>query len=248
MYKIVICDDDANFITYMENMLYACGFGKREIEIYGVVSGEECIQTLKRMTACDLLILDMQMSGMDGHATAKAFRSIFPDALLVFCSGAVQPTDESFKTSPFRYLKKAYSDEKMLEELKPVVDKMIELKKLPYIIGKNHNNTVKLRPNDILFIENYKRGSSIYVHKDSKDYSFEDRITTKKKLQELYEELKDFGFEYAHNSYIVNLHYVIKFKSEGIIKLVDGLELNVSRSKMPNFRKELSRVMSGKYS
>lgn len=247
MYKIVICDDDTNFIDYIEKKLYNCGLSKRDTEIYHASSGEECIDLVKHMSKCDLLILDMQMPGMDGHETAKLFRDYFKDSLLVLCSGVVQPTDESFKVTPYRYLKKSYSDEKMLEELKDVTAKMIELKSIPYIIGKNHNNIVKLQPSDILFIENYKRGSALYVHQEMKNYSFEDKITTDKKLKELYDELKEYDFEFAHNSYIVNMRYVIKLKSEGIIKLIDGTELNVSRSKMPNFRKELTRVMSSKY-
>ncbi len=97
-----------------------------------------------------------------------------------------------------------------------------------------------------LFLNVLDLGYSL-IHENSKDYSFENRITTKKKLPELYEELKDFDFEYAHNSYIVNLHYVIKMKSEGVLKLCNGCELNVSRSRLPDFRKALSRVMGEKY-
>ena len=102
MYKIVICDDDKNFIFYMKEMLLRCDLSERQVTFYEVTSGEECLLTVERMTSCDLIILDMQMSGMDGHATAKQFRKLFPDSLLVFCSGVSKPTDESFKTTPFR--------------------------------------------------------------------------------------------------------------------------------------------------
>lgn len=231
----------------MKNMILQCGISQREIEFIDVSSGEECINVVQRMPFCDLLILDMQMKGMDGHATAKCFRQTFPDSLLVFCSGIVLPTDESFKTTPFRYLKKSYNDEKMLSELKAILDRMIECKKIPYIIGRNHGNIVKLRPNDILYIDNTKRGSEIHIHEDLKEYSFEDKITTRKKLAELYEELRNFDFEYAHSSYIVNLNHVIKFKAEGVIKLSNGEELNISRSRMPEFRRALAAVMSEKY-
>ena len=108
MYKIVICDDDKNFIFYMKEMLLRCDLSERQVTFYEVTSGEECLLTVERMTSCDLIILDMQMSGMDGHATAKHFRKLFPDSLLVFCSGVSKPTDESFKTTPFRYLRKNY--------------------------------------------------------------------------------------------------------------------------------------------
>ena len=228
MYKIVICDDDKNFISYMKGMLLRCDLSERQVTFYEVTSGEECLLTVERMTSCDLIILDMQMSGMDGHATAKQFRKLFPDSLLVFCSGVSKPTDESL-------------------ELTAVVEKMKQMKKRTYVMGKNHMNIVKVYPDDILYIDNYKRGSEIHVQENYKDYSFEDRITTKKKLAELYTDLKGYGFEYAHNSYIVNLNHVVKLKSEGVIKLSNGEELNVSRSRMPEFRRALAAVMSEKY-
>lgn len=247
MYKIVICDDDKNFISYMKEMLLRCDLSECQVTFYEVTSGEECLLTVERMTSCDLIILDMQMSGMDGHATAKQFRKLFPDSLLVFCSGVSKPTDESFKTTPFRYLRKNYGDDKMLLELTAVVEKMKQMKKRTYVMGKNHMNIVKVYPDDILYIDNYKRGSEIHVQENYKDYSFEDRITTKKKLAELYTDLKGYGFEYAHNSYIVNLNHVVKLKSEGVIKLSNGEELNVSRSRIPEFRRALAAVMSEKY-
>ena len=172
MYKIVICGDDKNFISYMKEMLLRCDLSEHQVAFYEVTSEEECLLT---------------------------------------------------------------------------VEKMNRTNRISYIVGKNHTNIVKVSPDDILYIDNYKRGSEIHVRENYKDYSFEDRIMTKKKLAELYTDLKEYGFEYAHNSYIVNLNHVVKFKSEGVIKLSNGKELNVSRSKMPEFRQALAAIMNEKH-
>ena len=34
MYKIVICDDDKNFISYMKEMLMRCGLSERQVTFY----------------------------------------------------------------------------------------------------------------------------------------------------------------------------------------------------------------------
>ena len=34
MYKIVICDDDKNFISYMKEMLLRCGLSERQVTFY----------------------------------------------------------------------------------------------------------------------------------------------------------------------------------------------------------------------
>lgn len=247
LYNIAICDDDRDFIQYLKEKLYQCGLGQNDLMFYEFLSGEEFTSKMEEMSSCDLLILDMQMEKMDGHATAKQFRKMYPDSILVFCSGVCSPTDESFKTTPYRYLRKNYSDEKMLHELEEIVKKVVATKSVPYITGKNHYNLIKLKPNDILYIENYKRGSQIHVREETKDYPFEDRITTKLKLMELYGTLKEYGFEFAHNSYIVNMNYVVKLSSNGILKLVNGCELNVSRSKLQLFRQALADLMGNKY-
>ena len=247
MYRIAICDDDKNFITYIEEMIAQCEINQKEIEFYEFESGEELIRKMGEMISCELLILDMQLKKLDGHATAKYFREVFPDAILVFCSGVSHPTDESFKATPYRYLQKSYSEEKMLCELQAILDKMRGTKPIPTIVGKNHYNIVKLKPSDILYIENFRRGSVLHIREETKDYSFEDKITTKFKLAELYEILSEYDFEYAHNSYLVNLNYVIKMTSEGVMKLVNGKELNVSRSKLPQFRQSLIRLLGDKY-
>ena len=226
MYKIAICDDDANYISYMEGVIRRTGCEQHQIEFYEFTSGEEFVKEMKNLEFCNLLILDMQMEVMDGHATAQQFRKEYPDSVLVFCSGVVFPSDESFKTTPYRFLQKSYDDDKMLIEVKAVIEKMIQSSDVPYIVGRNHNNVVKLRPNDILYIENCKRGSEIHIREDYKDY----------------------GFVYAHNSYIVNLKYVVKLRSDGVLKLINGCELNVSRSQMPEFRKALAHLLGEKYS
>ena len=247
LYNIAICDDDRSFIKYLEEKIYQCGLKQNDIIFYEFLSGEEFVRKMDEMPSCSLLILDMQMKKMNGYATAKHFREMYPDSVLAFCSGVYSPTDESFKTTPYRYLQKNYSDEKMLHELGEIVKKMIATKDVPFITGKNHYNLIKLRPNDILYIANDKRGSRIHVREETKNYSFEDRITTRLKLAELYGTLKEYGFEYAHNSYIVNLNYVIKFNSNGVLKLANGCELNVSRSKLKFFRQALSELMGNKY-
>lgn len=247
MYRIAICDDDAVFIEYIKQIILQCDLEKENIVFSAFFSGEDLIEQLDQLPSCELLILDMKMKKMDGHATARQFRQSFPDSVLVFCSGVSRPTDESFKVTPYRFLDKSYSDKKMLFEMTAILKKMVENHQDPVIVGKNHNSLVKLRPNDIVFIENCKYGSMIHVRKDKIEYSFENRILTKRKLIELYSILKEYDFEYAHNSYIINLKYVTKLTSKGVVRLADGRELNVSRSKSKTFREALANLLDRKY-
>ena len=247
MYNIIICDDDRAFVDYIKGVMAKSGMDKGEILFSEYYSGEELVQGIRSRKRCDLLILDMQMKNLDGHETAARFREVFPKSILVFCSGVRMPTDESFKATPFRYLLKSYSEKRMISEMRAVVRQIKENHKVPCVVGNYYHNSVALVPDDILYIENTKHGSRIHVIKEQIEYSFENNLTTKQKLGELFEILSPFGFAYAHNSYVVNLRYVVKMCSDGEMKLKDGTILTISRSKLREFRNSFAEWVSRKY-
>lgn len=247
MYHIIICDDDQMFIDFMKDIIVQSGINSEEVLFYEYLSGEALIYNMDKQKQCDLLILDMQMKSLDGHATATLFRSRFPKTTLVFCSGVCRPTDESFKTAPFRYILKSYSNKKMLSEVKSIIQEITYKKSQPLISGKYYYSTVRLNSDEILYIENSRYGSIIHVCEHSTNGSFSGNVTTNKKLKELFEILQSYGFVFAHNSYIVNLEYVIRLQSDGEIELSDGTLLHVSRSKLKDFRSAFSEWLSRKY-
>lgn len=246
MFFIAICDDENNFIKYMKKMLLKSGLKKEETTFCEYNSGEELINSLESCDKIDLLILDMQMKELDGHKTARLFRNQFPSSVIVFCSGVYLPTVESFETTPFRYLLKEYTDERMIRELKVVVqevrNKLIE----PVVTGTWNYNVVKLKLEEILYISIARNGSNIYVNPEIIKYEFENHLTSKKKLPELYDILKNYGFEYAHNSYIVNLNH-IKRKTIKELELSDETILSIARSKEKQLRVAFAKYKAQKY-
>lgn len=246
MYYIAICDDDSDFIKYIKKMLIQSGLKNEEVIFYEYWSGEELIWSMDTCEKIDLLILDMQMKKLDGHETAKYFRNQFPASVIVFCSGVCLPTVETFETTPFRYLLKEYTDDRMIRELKVIVDEMRKKFIEPNIIGTWRYSTVKLRLDEILYISIARRGSNIYVNPQMVKYEFKNRLTSKKKVTELYPILKPYGFEYAHNSYIVNLDYIRRLNTQEL-ELSDGTLLSVARSKEKELRVAFAKHKAQKY-
>lgn len=246
MYYIAICDDNDDFIKYIKKMLLKSGLKKEEVFFYEYNSGEELINSINACERIDLLILDMQMKELDGHKTARLFRNQFLSSVTVFCSGVYLPTVESFETAPFRYLLKEYTDERMIQELKAVVQEMRNKLIEPVVIGTWKYSAVKLKLEEILYIAIARNGSSIYVNPKIIKYEFENHITSKKKLSELYFILRDYGFEYAHNSYIVNLNH-IKRKTIKELELSDGTVLSIARSKEKELRVAFAKYKAQKY-
>ena len=192
----------------------------------------------------DLVFLDMQMGEIDGITAAIKFRKRNQDAVLVFCTGIQLPQPEFFDVQPFRYLMKNYTENKMDEELKNIINKMIENKKEVYIVVRNDGRMDKIAIDNITYISNIKRGCCIHMFskKDNQCYEF----ASNKKLIDTYEELKNQSFEYAHNSYIVNFKAIIGIKND-VITLEDLTTLNISRSKRKIFHSRFADYLGGKY-
>lgn len=239
MYHIVLCDGDESFRGYIKRILLISGLEEEKVRFQEFGSGKAMLNGLADMEECHLCIFDIQMEG--GDEAAKAFRKVFPSAVLVFCSDIFEATTQSFEAEPFRYLLKSYSKERMLEEIKAVAARVKQRKQTPGILIKSPEGMRRIKPAQILYIEIYKRGSRIYLYQDTPDN--EKFVTTKRKLADLYQILKECGFAYAHRSYIVNIDYV-KVMRFAEVQMVDGTVLSISRSREKDFRKA---YMNGEY-
>lgn len=234
-YKIAICDDDDAYIAYLKGLIEDIFNGDLRYYIYH--SGEELLKEVDVLH--DAVILDIQMNGIDGTMTAKKLREKNKMAVLAFCSGVMNPTPESIKMSPYRYLMKQYSDERIRSELSEVLDKMAKSYKEEYIMAENMRGRARIFINDIVYIAKIKYGSCIYLVDPSKYGNVGDLIV-KKHLKELYVGLSSYGFEFAHDSYLVNCRWVKSFERT-FLTLENGEELNIARSKYMRFQKSLIR-------
>lgn len=241
MYHIAICDDHQEFIDYTEKLVLESPYGKDSL-FYEYLSGEALIQNMDTTAPYDLLILDMQLKKMDGNATARKFREKFPNTLLVFISGVHLPTVRDFEVSPFRYLLKNYTQDHMKREFDNILQKMQEVKKIPSILAKRNNIRYKLSVDKIYYIELARRGSVLYCQENQEDTEY----TTTSKLKELYETLEDYGFAFAHNSYLVNMEHVI-LVGPSELELDNGKKLSIARSKSKKFRERYAEYIGSKY-
>ena len=241
MYHIDICDDEKEFIEYIKMLVQNSEYGEGVI-FHEHLSGEALIEEIADREKCDLLILDMQLGGMNGNQTAKAFRKIFPKALLVFCSGMYQPTVENFEVEPYRYLLKDYTQERMKKEIDMILQKMKENSRPSYLIGKQDNHYMRINLNDVWYIEVARRKSILHCNLDK----VEELYSVEQKVADLYEQLKHSGFAYAHNSYIVNLRHVSTVRTNEM-ELENGKILTIARSKQQEFRQAFACQVAQKY-
>lgn len=239
MYKIAICDDDIKYRKSVRQIIQEFGWYMDDLEFYELESGEAL---LKEDINFDVLFLDIQMPGIDGDETARQFRINHKDTLLVFCTNYQPPTTKSFKVQPFRYIMKDIFNKMLRDEIKDILEEMTQRSASVYLNvirdGTIHRVPLKL----ILYISVLKRGALVYLFQNS-DIT---KLHSRESVKELYLELKGAGFEYAHNSYIVNMKNIIAI-NKSIIVLKDRSKLNISRSKRVQFDKRFSNFLKVRY-
>ncbi len=245
MYHVAICDDDKVFISYIRKILnQARGTNQYQFKIYEFYSGEELVSSLDTSIHIDLLILDMKLGGIDGDETARRFRVKFKDSVLVFCSGVRAPTVKSFRVTPYRYLLKSYSDRQFVREMKEILTEVEKKSKEEYIVGHYRNNVIRVNIQDILYVENAKRGSKIIMCSECEAAKFEGQILVDDKLEAL--AAKYYELAFAHSSYIINIAHIEKIVGNEVY--LDNDEcLSVSRTYQKEFRQIFTKSIAEKY-
>lgn len=247
MYHIAICDDCKEYISYLKVILQeAKGEQNIEFKIYEYSSGEELVRNLDRGINYDLLILDMQLGGMDGDETARLFRKKFPYSVLVFCSGVRQPTIKSFKATPFRYLLKEQNRREIVDTMKEILAEVERSLNEPFIMAHYRWTTQKIKLKNILYIENAKRGGRIVVCPKCEEARFEEKLLVDKKPEELLKELEEFGFALAQSTYLVNMNHIELLRVDDFV-FDNGEVFKISRAYQKNFKEVFVKHFSNKY-
>lgn len=145
--RIAIVDDERIICEQVENFIQKEHRGCR-IDTY--LSGQAFLEAKKQF---DLVFLDIQMEGMNGMDTARAFRKMQPEAVLIFVTGSKEYVFEAFDVSAFHYLLKPLEERKFAEVLNRAIGESQRCKagRQERLFIRKKNLTIDQK--DILYIE-----------------------------------------------------------------------------------------------
>lgn len=223
MISIAICDDEKTILENIRKMVTDFFHSQNiEIKILLFSSGEELLKNDKNI---DILFLDIQMKALDGIETAKRMRSRNFKGVLIFITVLKEMVFQSFEAQPFDFLLKPIDGGNFNKTMSRLLLSIKNADKEKLMIHRGTDSSI-ISFDEIVFCEIIDR--KIYLHlKSSEVLDYYDRI-------ENLEAKLDNRFYRCHRSYIINMQYLISYKS-GLAYLAGNHQIPVSRLRNKEF-------------
>lgn len=204
----------------------------------------DAIQKVKELNP-NLIFLDIELGPYTGFDLLEATKGL--NYSVIFTTAHNKYAIKAIKFSALDYLMKPHG----LEDLKDAIlkyktrafesqrtnletvvhnvkqsDITSQLLALPVLGGYDF-----VKVSDIILCKSDNNYTDIHMHNNTK-------ITVTKTLKWVSEMLKDHGFYRVHDSYLINISHIKKYRKEGelgVVELTNKLEANVSRRKKEEF-------------
>lgn len=233
-YKIAVCEDVAADQRYIVDLTlrWAADTG-HSVQADTFFSAESFLFHYAGHKDYDILLLDIEMGGMDGVSLAKRLRKDNETVQIVFITGFPDFIAEGYEVSALHYLMKPVSG----ETLARVLDKAaVNLKKADRsVIFHTEGEMVRVPVLEIMYVEafaHYCRVNTVTGH-------FEVRMS----ISNIEKMLGD-GFVRSHRSYLVGLRFIRRISKADVI-LDNNERIPLSRSNYQTANLEFIRYFKG---
>ena len=155
----------------------------------------------------ELLYLDIYMKKLNGMETARKLRQLQCRVPIIFLTASPDYAIESYEVQASGYLLKPFSEEKLMKILNMILK--TDMKRRVAI--KSRRQYRYPYTDDIVYIESNKHNVILHLADGSE-------IVTVDKLVELEKRINEKRFLHCHQSYLVNMDYVMDVQNDFIMK------------------------------
>lgn len=206
MLNIAVCDDEAVEIEYLSFLTHQWAEETGlAVRVSGFGSAEAFLFDYEENKKTDILLLDIQMKGMDGISLAEKIRETDENIQIVFITGFPDYISKGYDVSALHYLIKPVDKQKLSEVLTRA---SVSLKKQEkFILLSVDNESVKINTKDIVFVEAFGHTSCVVCEKN--------QYNIKLPISDIAKMLGE-GFVQCHRSYIANIRHISKITKTDI--------------------------------
>lgn len=182
----------------------------------------------------DLVLMDIEMPGLNGIETAKELRRMDSRVILMFITNMAQYAINGYEVEAIDFVVKPISYPDFSMKIKKAM-RYIERNRDTKIVLNTADGVVNLFVSDIFYIE-VMRHYLIY-------HTLHGEYTVRGVMKEAEEKFSELHFVRSNHCYLVNLKYVESIV--GSTLRVANQELQISRNKKNEFLMEFTRYMGG---
>lgn len=198
--KIAICDDDNAQRKYLSDLADAWAKRNRHlIRIKQYADAKSFLFDYSEEKDFDILLLDIEMPGMNGIELARSIRHDNTTVQIVFITGYYEYFSDGFDVSALHYLLKPTDEEKLRAVLNKAVENLAYRQRS--VLLNTSDGDIKVSLADILYIES----ENVYVIIHTVRGVYRTRTT----LGSFSEQLDETFFK-VHRSFIASLKYIKK--------------------------------------
>ena len=216
-YRAAICDDCAADAQFVSEILKAWA-DERGAEVNAEIypSAESFLFAYDENKAYDMLLLDIEMSGMDGVSMARRVRAGNKTVQIIFITGYSDYIAEGYDVAALHYLMKPVNREKLFGVLDRAAERLKTSQRcLNLDMG---GEMVRIPLYEIRYLDVEKNYTTVHAKRD---------YTVKKTLGALSDELDERFFRIGRAA-IVNLSYIRRVTKTDAI-LSDGAAVPLPR-------------------
>lgn len=182
----------------------------------------------------DILLMDIEMPGMDGISAARAVREQDPEVMILFITNMAQYAIDGYSVRARSYLLKPLNYYAFAMELQDAIQALNRPRSEVLMVNVDGMMT-KLPVGQILYLES--QGHNLLIHTPKQV------IRTRMTIKQMEEKLPAGVFARCSVSYLVNLAHVTTV--DGSSAMVGGNNLPISRQKRRDFLAALTGYLGG---
>lgn len=216
--KISICDDDAKQREYLADVVGSWAKRNRHLtEIKQYADAKSFLFDYSDEKDFDILLLDIEMPGINGIELAKTVRCENAMVQIVFITGYYEYFSDGFDVSALHYLLKPADEGKLCAVLDKAADHLAYRQRC--VLLSTSEGDIKVPLADILYVE----AQNVHVIIHTVHGSYRIRMSLGRFLEQL-----DETFFKVHRSFVVGLKYIRKITHTSIT-MVNGETIPISR-------------------
>ncbi|MGN1316792.1 MAG: LytR/AlgR family response regulator transcription factor [Acutalibacteraceae bacterium] len=199
--KIGICDDVFEYCSSIKGYVeYYLKMNNIKYEIHTFLNGKDLINSNINF---DILFLDIELEDISGITVAEHMLNYSPNTIIIIVTNYRKYLDAAMDLNALRFIDKPVTQERIASVLEKAIS---EINNGSITIHTKTNEIKKIKKSDIIYVEVVRKTTSFYTKNGI--------VECNQPITKFRDVLNSSYFAIPHNSYIVNLNYVLSYKRD----------------------------------